>query len=107
MDFEEILKKLKENLLKLVQDEYDDFKDSGEEVVDDFLNNSKEKLEKWTNLLANKIITLEEYKWLLKSQKDLFEINALYSAGVSKIRINKFKNKAINTIVDVVVKIVL
>lgn len=107
MDFEEILKKLKENLLQLVKDEYEDFKGSGEKVVNDFLNQSKQKLEKWTNLLANNIITIEEYEWLLKSQKDLFEMKALYAAGISKIKLERFKNKTIQTIVDVVVQLVL
>ena len=107
MDFDEILKQLKENLLKLVNDEYEDFKGSGEKVVNDFLNNSKQKLEKWTNLLANEMITLEEYEWLLKSQKDLFEMNALYTAGISKIKLERFKNKSIKAIVDVVTRIVL
>lgn len=107
MDFEEILKQLKANLLSLVKNEYGDFKGSGEEVVEDFLNKSKEKLKKWTHLLAHKEITLEEYEWLLKSQKDIFEMNALYAAGVSRIRLGRFKNKVINTIVEVVAKIVL
>ena len=107
MDFEEILKQLKVNLLELVNNDFTDFKDSGEEIVNTFLENSKDKLKRWTQLLVNEEIDLEEYEWLLKSQKDLFEMNALLAAGISKIKIGRFKNKAIKTIVDVMCKLIL
>ncbi|TXK74414.1 hypothetical protein [Mesonia sp. K4-1] len=107
MDFEEILKQLRQNLLGLIVNQYGELKDEGEEAVNQFLDASKLKLKKWTELLALNKITLEEFEWLLNSQKDLFEMNALHKAGISKISLGQFKNKAIKTIVDVVCKILL
>lgn len=107
MDFEEILQQLKNNLLKLISEEYDDFRDAAQKDVETFLVESRDKLERWTTLLAKGELTLEDYTWLLKSQKDLFVMRTLYNAGISKMRIEVFKNKVINTIIDVVVGIVL
>ena len=102
MDFEEILKKLRENLLSLISSQYGELKKEGENAVNQFLNKSKDKLKKWTELLSENKITLDEFEWLLNSQKDLFELNALHQAGISKISLGHFKNKAIKTIVDVI-----
>lgn len=102
MDFEEILKALRDSLLKLISEEYEDFTDAAQEDIEAFLTASRDKLERWTKLLANGEITLEEYAWLLNSQKDLFVMRTLYNAGISKMRIEVFKNKVINTIIDVV-----
>ncbi len=107
MDFEELLKEMRNNLLLLVREEYADFKQAGEDTVLRFLEDSKEKLKKWTTLLAEGLITPDEYQWLLKSQKDLFLMQTLYKAGISKIRLGIFKNKVINTITDVAIKVLL
>jgi len=107
MDFEELLKEMRDNLLLLVREQYTDFSKAGEDAVTQFLEDSKEKLRKWTFLLAEGLITPAEYEWLLKSQKDLFLMHTLYQAGVSKIRLGIFKNKVINTITDVAIKALL
>jgi hypothetical protein len=107
MDFEEILKELRDSLLRLISEEYDDFREAAEKDVEAFLNESRDKLERWTKLLASGELTLEDYTWLLKSQKDLFVMRTLYNAGITQMRIEVFKNKVINTIIDVVSKLVL
>ncbi len=107
MDFEKLLQEMRDNLLLLVREQYADFKQASEDAVLQFLEDSKEKLEKWTILLAEGLLTPDEYKWLLKSQKDLFLMQTLYNAGISKIRLGIFKNKVINMITDVAIKVLL
>ena len=103
MDFKEILKELKNSLLKLFGEKYEDLKTESKKDVDQFLKDSKEKLERWTLLLANQDITPDDYQWLVKSQKDLLLMKALNKAGVSKISLGHFKNKVVKTIVNVVI----
>ncbi len=102
MDFEKVLNELKLALVKLFGEKWKDLKSESKKDIDQFLNQSREKLKRWTELLINGDIDLEDYEWLVKSQKDLMYMQALYSAGVHKISLGHFKNKVIKTIINVV-----
>lgn len=107
MDFEKLLEELKNALIQLFGDKWKDLKIESKKDIDQFLEDSKEKLKRWTELLLNGDLDLEEYEWLLKSQKDLMLMQALHSAGIHKISLGHFKNKVIKTIIDVVKTVVL
>lgn len=107
MDFEKLLKELKSSLVELFGEKWKDLKGESKKDVDQFLTDSKEKLKRWTELLINGDIDLDDYEWLVKSQKDLMLMQALHSAGVHKISLGHFKNKVIKTIINVVKTVVL
>ncbi len=107
MDFEEILKQLKESLLQLLAERYDEYKSESKKDINDFLNSSKIKLDRWTKLLVTGIISLEEFEWLLNSQKDILELKTLQKAGISKISLGHMRNSIISTIVNVIRTVVL
>ncbi|WP_028888821.1 hypothetical protein [Tenacibaculum ovolyticum] len=102
MDFEKILQELKKSLFDLFKDKYTDFTSESKKDIEYFLNESKEKLQRWTVLLQEEKLTLDDYEWLIKSQKDLFHLKALETAGVSKISLGHFKNKVVKTIIDTI-----
>lgn len=103
MDIEKLLKELKNQLISVLGDKYKEFKPEIQKDITDFLNKSKEKLERWALLLASSSITLEEFEWLLKSQQDLIALKALQGAGLSKIKINNIKNTIIKTVFQTVI----
>ena len=107
MDFEKLLKELKSSLAELFGDKWEDLKGESKKDIDQFLEDSKDKLKRWTKLLVNGDIDLDDYEWLVKSQKDIMLMQALHSAGVHKISLGHFKNKVIKTIIDVVKTVVL
>ena len=107
MDFEKLLKELKSSLVELFGDKWKDLKGESKKDINQFLEDSKVKLKRWTELLVNGDIDLEDYEWLIKSQKDLMLMQALHSAGVHKISLGHFKNKVIGTIIDVVKIVIL
>ena len=107
MDFEKILKELKESLLQLLGNQYAGLKKETKKDIEDFLTSSKDKLERWTKLLASGDISLDDYQWLVESQKDLLTMKGLEKAGISKISLGRFKNKVVKTIVDVVKGLIL
>lgn len=107
MDIDELLKLLKEELMLVLGESYGDYKEETKTDVEAFLTLSKVKLERWTNLLQAGDLTVEDYQWLLTSQKDLLILNALYQAGVSKLRLGHLKNKIIKTIVNTVITVVI
>lgn len=106
MDVNNILKEIKGNLLNLVGGKFEDLKAESKKDVQDFLNASKEKLERWTLLLAEGHISPEEYKWLVESQKDLVVLKGLYAAGASKIALGHLKNSILDTVVNTAIAIV-
>lgn len=100
MDFETFFQSLKTELLELIKQR---FNKESQEIKDEafmFLVGSKEKLRRWTQLLAQGVITKAEFEVLLSSQKDLMIMTALYRAGVSKIRLGHFKNAVVKLILN-------
>ena len=103
MDIDKLLKELKQELVKLLGDKYKEFKPEIQKDINDFLEKSREKLERWSMLLSTASLTEEEFSWLLKSQQDLIALKALQGAGLSKIRINNIKNTILKTVFKTVI----
>ncbi len=102
MNIEKVFKELKESLLQVLGNQYGGFKNETKKDISDFLKNSEDKLKRWTKLLADAELSMDEYQWLVQSQKDLMTMKGLERAGISKISLGHFKNKIVRTIVDVI-----
>ena len=76
MDFDQILQELKKSLVDLFNNKYTNFTKESKKDIELFLDDSKDKLERWTILLKNQQLTLDDFEWLVKSQKDLFHLKA-------------------------------
>jgi len=103
MDIEKLLEELRKNIITVLGDKYKEFKPEVQKDVNHFLENSKEKLLRWSLLLVEKSITEDEFAWLLKSQQDLVTLKALQGAGLSKIKLNNIKNSIFKTVVQTVI----
>lgn len=106
MDFNELFKELKKEMLAIFKEDFGDFPNEAKNDLEDFLLSSKDKLLKWTDLVRDESITHEEFAWLLESQKDLMLFHALYAKGISKIKLGHFKNKVIRVILSTVFKFI-
>ena len=107
MDFEQLLKELKEEIIAEAKNK---FGDEGKLILadlEDYLKSSKEKLKKWSALFIQGAIDKDELEWLLKSQKDLLVMQALVKVGVNKIKAGHFKNKIIEIVLNKLVGLVL
>lgn len=102
MDFDKILQELKKSLVSLFSEKFGEFSKESKKDIELFLSESKDKLERWTSLLAQGKLTVEDFEWLVESQKDLFKMKTLQAAGISKISLGHFKNKVVKTIVDTI-----
>ena len=65
-----------------------------------FLESAKNKLQKWLDQLTSGQITTDEFEFLVKSQRDLAEMNALTQIGLAKARIDRIVNGIIQTVID-------
>lgn len=102
MDFEALLKQLKNNLLAALGDRYLEYSKQSEKDIDAFIAVSKAKLKRWAILFGEGQLTEEDLKWLVKSQKEQLILEALYQAGISKIALGRLKNKIIKIMVETV-----
>ncbi|PRX53778.1 hypothetical protein [Flagellimonas meridianipacifica] len=101
IDITEGLNEVKTVLFQIFGKEYVNFKEETKKDIETFMRASKNKLERWTTLLSKKQITLDEYEWLVKSQKELFVFNELEKAGVSKMRIRQLRKNTIKAVLDI------
>lgn len=107
MDFEKLLKELKQDIIAEAQEK---FGNEGKLILSDlqdYLDSSKEKLKKWSTLFIEGAIDKDELAWLLQSQKDLLIMRALVKAGVNKIKAGHFKNKVISIVLNKLVGMVI
>ena len=107
MDIDKLLAEIKAQLLELLKENYKDFVPELENDITNFLKQSKVKLERWTLLLIDKSLTQDDFEWLVKSQKNLLVLEALQTAGLSKIKLNNLKNSIIKVIINTTAKAVL
>ena len=102
MDFDELLKELRKNLLVALGDKYSEYSNQSKKDIDAFLKVSKVKLKRWTILLAEGQLTEDDLEWLVISQKESLILEALYQTGTSKIALGHLKNKIIKIVVETV-----
>ena len=107
MDINNLLGELKTGIVGLVKDTFNEESAAIKKEIVDHVDQSKDKLERWSKLLKTEAITKEDFLWLLQSQKNLLTLSALHTIGISKIRLGHFKNKVINFISDAVFKFIL
>ncbi|MEW5675591.1 hypothetical protein ABGT15_04705 [Flavobacterium enshiense] len=107
MDINKILKELKQELEIVLDAKYKELKPELESEINEFLEDSKEKLERWLFLLNSSAISPEEFEWLLKSQQNLLTLQTLQTAGISKIKLNALKNTIFKVIFQTVLKVLV
>ncbi len=71
-----------------------------------FLNKTKSKLQEWALAVEQGKMSVEDVEWLLGSEKDLAEMNALKQKGLTKIKADEFKNQMVNIVVNTISKAV-
>lgn len=102
VDFPELFDHLKDEISSLAKVSLKKYADEAKNDGLLLLTSMKEKLARWTVALANGDLTTEDFEWLVNSQKELVEMEALKQAGLGAIRVDQFKNSVLNMVVDTV-----
>lgn len=77
-------------------------KDLALEIRDDtkdFLKKSRERLEKWTGMLAEGALDEEEFAFLVEAQKDLLKMKLITKAGISAAQIRRLRDDIISLVI--------
>jgi hypothetical protein len=102
INFAEIFEQLKKDIANLASSTLKNYVNDAKADGQKMLESIKEKLQKWTQLLADKQITTSDFELLVNSQKDLVEMDCLKQAGLAAIRVEQFKSSLFNLVVDTV-----
>ncbi|HEU4554381.1 MAG TPA: hypothetical protein VFS25_16155 [Chitinophaga sp.] len=102
MDFSAILDKLITDIAALAKSTVKNYATAAVTDAKQFIQESEDKLKRWTLLLANKQLTTEDFEWLVMSQKDLAKMEALKQSGLAMARIDAFRLSMLNLIIDTV-----
>ena len=90
---------IKKDLIKLTERFGDELKTQLLQDGEDFVKHIKDDLEHWTKQLANGELSREEYRWLLKSKKDLAAMEALKQQGLAKAKVDQYRVALLESII--------
>ena len=102
-DFNKIFNDMKDQLGSEAETDLKGFADQGKQDAQAFLDQSRDRLEKWMQLLADKQIDEDEFGWLVESQKAAAEMAALQKANAGSMQIEKFRDSVLQIIVKTAV----
>lgn len=101
-DFNDLYEQLKQGVIDLAETTLKKYVNKAKSDGKQMLEDMKDKLQRWTELLIEQRLTTEDFEWLINSQKDLIQMTALKQAGLAAIRIDQFVASLLNMIVDTV-----
>ncbi len=88
----------------LAKTEGQDFIKRAQSDATDFITETKDKLQEWTKDLTRGDLPKDEFIHLVKGQKELAQMNALTELGISKTKIQRFRDDLINLVTDSALK---
>jgi hypothetical protein len=98
--FDEFIEKMGEGLKGLSRTSLKEFKDAATSDAKDFLEKYKADLQKWIEDLANGELSEEDFEDLVLGRKDIAEMYALKKAGVALAKMDLFKCRLADLIID-------
>jgi len=104
IDFNHFLNILKSDLADIGKEYGQDFID---DIVHDgtsFAIRRKENLERRALLLTEGKLTKDEFEWLLESDKNLVEMEAVKKRGLAVVQMNKLQNAIVGTVSGALIK---
>ncbi len=106
-DFNEFLEALKSDLTRLAGNSFKKYKQQLLHDGTEFAKRLEADLKNWSAEYSIFEITKEEFEDLVKSKKDLLEMEALRKEGLARTELNKMRNAIVETVTGTAVKILL
>ena len=106
INFDAFYETLKTGVVDIAKAEATDFLEQATDDGQKFLDQSKVKLQRWTNLLAEGKLTTHEFAFLVKGMKDLAQMHALTQAGMAAVRVDRIRVAVIDLVIMAAGKLV-
>ncbi|MFN8357628.1 MAG: hypothetical protein U0Y10_24430 [Spirosomataceae bacterium] len=98
--FQDLFDQIKTSSVDLAKESFDEFFTEAKQDADGFLNDTRDKLERWTTLLMDGLLDKDEFEMLVKSLKTSAKMEFLLQKGITKIKIERFLRKLLGLVVD-------
>ena len=105
--FDDFLHELEDELKQLLDKGWKDFRNAAAADAKAFLAKAEEDLKRWTQLLASRSLTLQDFEFLLAAKKDVAELRALEAAGLAQVQLDRFINGVVGAIIHAATTIFL
>ena len=99
-DQKKLFKEMEQQITSLAESTVSNFKKQAIADAKQILADLKHDLIRWTNLLAEKKIKINEFEWLVNSDKELIKMKSLENAGLAATRVSAFGLGVINIVID-------
>ena len=99
IDLSEFLNTLVEELAGLLKNTLNNVAADAKADAQRFVEQNKDNLQRWAVMYASGKLTATDLEALLRSSKNLFDMELLKQSGLALIAVDKFKNDAIAVIV--------
>jgi hypothetical protein len=100
IDPSELLNTLVEGITGLLKSTLNNVATDAKADAQRFVEQNKDNLQNWAGLYASKKLTAKDLEALLRSSKNLFDMELLKQSGIALIAIDKFKTDAIAVIMN-------
>jgi hypothetical protein len=104
VDFSALFDGLKQSAVDLAKEAFEDQVSSARKDAQAFLDDSREKLERWTKLLVDQQLDKDEFEMLVRSLKTSAKMELLLQKGIAKIKLDRFVKSLLNLVIDTVFK---
>jgi hypothetical protein len=102
-DYKPVLEELLKALLSLGKDSFMDYKKSAEEDITAFYKSCEKDLEHWITEYASGDIDQDDLSSLVKGQKELLSMEALTQKGIALSALQKFRDDAVDLVLDTII----
>ncbi len=99
-DYDDFIGKLLEGLKELATNTFQDHVETAKNDAEAFIEKSKDDLQRWTKLLAQGDLTEEDFSYLIQAKKAVAEMHGLRQAGLTLIKVEKFRKGVIDLVID-------
>lgn len=105
--FEEFWSTLVEEIGSLARSQLERFKDEAISDAKDFLEGSREDLQRWALLVEEGRLTRADLEFLVQGRISLARMRALERAGLARADIDRFRRSVVNLFIDSAFKILV
>ena len=104
---EKLFSEIEGQVLALAQSTVSNFKEQAIADAKEILAELKPDLIRWTALLEQGQIKVNEFEWLINSDKELIKMKALENAGLAATRASAFGLGVLNIVIDTTLRRVI
>jgi hypothetical protein len=106
-DFNTFIAELKKNLFEFAGDSFKKYSSQLLQDGTDFAVKLEEDLKRWAEEYSIHEMTKEEFEFLVKSKKDLLEMETLKQEGLARTDLNKLRNGIVEILTGTAIKFLL